>query len=90
MNIIFTPGESAALAKNAEVLLALANQHDAWQSEADSIGFEGSAQTHAARRKELRAAALRIVQIDPDCWPESVLRDLGLPITPAAQAQGGA
>lgn len=56
--IEFTPREIQRMAKNPDVLRALADEHDYWAIEADSMGFDDS--IHILRAAQLNKEAARM------------------------------
>jgi len=59
--IEFTPREIIKMVDNPDVLRALANQHDWWAMEADSMGFDDT--FHITRSAQLNKEADRLDEL---------------------------
>lgn len=74
---VLSPSEQQACLENPEILLALADQHSVWETEADAFDAPESGKHHNARYHELRATARELIEVDPECFADNVRRRAG-------------
>jgi hypothetical protein len=74
------PHEQRAVLNDPQALLQLVNYHDIQETEGDAMGFDCSG--NRIRRAQLKDMAKKIADQYPDCWPDQVLDQLGIPRSP--------
>lgn len=72
-----SPSEQRAILKNPTGIASLINHHMMCELEADSVE-PGAGEFHGKRQEELKAIALEIINQDPDCFEEHVLKFYGV------------